>query len=490
MITRSYDAVIVFPSPGSFTAAAMLGAQGKQVLVVEPPRPAQSARYRFPNHRRILAGINGGVWLPQALREIQVHPKDVQSLRRSAPLFQVVDPSHRMDVPAEAGDLATELAREFGSRAAAATTNLLSRLEDAGTAHAAAIATSLSEKTQVGLLGRIGVTKIAWSEPKESPDAAVSLRQAAEEEEVPEDALRFVTAPLFLLSGVADPLDQLSVARAGILLMGALDGLYQDPAAPDAFDGLLRRRVEGIKVDITSEEQPEELVFGWGRLREIRFAGRKQPVRAESLILGADPALLEPWLSGTPADEYSAASLELVPTHFLHSLRLGVADEVIPEAMSDHVMLVSPESAMEGPDCMLLSQTPADSEGAPAGRRAMTVSCRLPREMAEDSRQLDEASKAMLERVKELIPYLERYLEVIHIPQPGEASGSNPFPVDPRPVVFSSGDRPRRSAGLTLPHRNVFYCGRGAVPALGLDGEVMAGMAVARLAAQVIRKGR
>jgi len=120
----------------------------------------------------------------------------------------------------------------------------------------------------------------------------------------------------------------------------------------------------------------------------------------------------------------------------------------------------------------------------------MAVSCRLPLSLVDEPLQLDQASRAMLDRIKELMPYLERYIEVIHLPQIGPVSSTNPFPVDPRPVVFDTGETPRRTAGLSLPHKNVFYCGRGAVPALGLDGEVMAGMATARLAAGVIRKGR
>ena len=488
MITRSYDAVIVFPSPGAFTAAAMLAAQGKQVLVVARPGQVEPGKYRFPSHRRVLAGIGGGVWLAQALREIQVHPRDIQALRRSSPMYQVVDPDHRMDVPSGPEALRAEVGREFGPRAATAAINLLSRLEEAGTAHAEAITTSLSAETSVGFWGKIGVKKVGWSEPRDPDGQRQTLGEAAETEEVPPELLRVIAAPLFALSGVANPVEELSVARAGLLLLEAMDGLYQNPANPDAFHELLRRRVEGIKVDITGDDQPEEFVLGWGRLKEIRFAGRKQPVRAEALITGADPSLLGPWLSGSAADEYSAASLDLVPTHFLHCLRLGIAEEVIPEGMCDHVFLLG--GGDDGPDNVFLSMTPSHSDGAPEGRRAMTVSCRLPLELAEDSRQLDLVSRAMLDRVKELMPYLERYIEVIHLPQVGERSSANPFPVDPRPVVFDAGPKPRRAAGVSLPHKNVFYCGRGASPALGLDGEVMAGMAVARLAAQVIRKGR
>ena len=490
MITRSYDAVIVHPSPGAFTAAAMLAASGKQVLVVEEADASPQGKYRFPSHRRVLAGIGGGIFLPGALREVQVHPKDIQSLKRSEPLFQIVDPDHRLDVPTDPDRYRGELAREYGQRAATAAINLLSRMEEAATAHAETIQTSLSEETGAGFWGKLGMKKASWAEPREPGDAAVTLGAAAEEEEVPADALRALAAPLHLLAGVSDPLTGLSVARAGILLMEAHDGLYQDPAAPDAFHALMRSRVEGIKVDITSDDQPEEFVFGWGRLKEIRFAGRKQPVRAESLITGADPALLSRWMSGSTADEYSAASLELVPTHFLHTIRLGIADEVIPEGMCDHVFLIGRHGPIEGPDGMLLSMTPASSAGAPEGRRAMAVSCRLPLSLLDEPLQLDQASRAMLDRVKELMPYLERYIEVIHLPQIGPASSTNPFPVDPRPVVFDTGETPRRTAGLSLPHKNVFYCGRGAVPALGLDGEVMAGMATAWLAAGVIRKGR
>ncbi len=495
MITRSYDAVIIHPSPGALAAAAMLAAKGMQVLVLERPEDQPPAgKYRFPNHRRILAGIGGSKFLPTALREIQVHPQDVKSMQRSDPLFQVVDPTHRVDVHYDGGLFVEDLGRQFGPGMAVAANNLLARLEEAAERYAEAVGTSLSEETNVGFFSRIGLSKISWTEPSEPAELAITLGQAAEEEGVDPALLRFITAPLYLLSGSADPLAETGLGRAGLVLMSALDGIYQDPNNPDAFDTLMRRRVEGIKVDITADDQPEELVLGWGRLKEIRFAGREQPVRAESLITGDDPQLLAPWLDGAPADEYAAAGLDLVPTHFLHSLRLGIADEVVPVGMCDHVFMVSPDAAAEGPpvgaDCMLLSLTPRDSAGAPEGRRALTVSCRLPLELADDARALDAQSRAMLERTKELMPYLERYIEVIHLPQRGPRTDTNPYPVDARPVAFSTAEKGRRTVNLTLPHRNVFYCGRGALPFLGLDGEVIAGMAVARLAQQVMRKGK
>jgi len=491
VITRSYDAVVIHPSPGALAAAAMLAAKGLQVLVLESPEDLPPAgKYRFPNHRRILAGIGGSKFLPTALREIQVHPQDVKSMQRSDPLFQVVDPTHRVDVHYDGGLFVEDLSRQFGDQEAMAANNLLARLEEAAERYAEAVGTSLSEETNVGFFSRIGLSKISWAEPSEPAELAITLGQAAQEEKVDPALLRFITAPLFLLSGSAAPLAETGLGRAGLVLMSALDGIYQDPTNPDAFDTLMRRRVEGIKVEFSSEDQPEELVVGWGRLKEIRFAGREQPVRAESLITGDDPQLLSRWLEDSTADEYAAAGLDLVPTHFLHSLRLGIADEVVPVGMCDHVFLISSEGPTEGSDCMLLSMTPRDSAGAPEGRRALTVSCRLPLDLVDDARALDAASRAMLERTKELMPYLERYIEVIHLPQRGPRTDTNPYPVDARPVAFSTADKGRRAVNLTLPHRNVFYCGRGALPFLGLDGEVIAGMAVARLAQQVMRKGK
>jgi len=456
-------------------------------VVEHPDEPAHGGRYRFPNHRRPVAGIADGPWLPQALREIQVHPQDIRSLKRSEPLYQVVTPGHRLDVLPEGDALVAELTREFGPRAATAGNNLLSRLEEAAAGYLEAITGSLDEQTNVGFWNRIGVRKMSFAEPPEPQETDLPLTEAAEQEGVEPGLLHALAVPLTLLSSIPDPYQELGLGRAGLLLMGALDGLYQDPENPDAFRGMMRRRVEGLKVDITRDDQPEALEIGWGRLKSVRFAGREQPVRAESLITGEDPAELAQWMKEGPAEQYDAAGLDLVPTHVLHSLRLGISDEVVPRGMCDHVFLLQDEVTLEGPGCLLLSLTPQGSRAAPAKRRAMTVSCRLPRETIEDAHQLEQASKLMLAKVKELMPYLERYIEVLHLPQRGPRTDANPFPVDARPVSFAGAER---RLGLTLPHRNLFYCGRGALPSLGLDGEVLAGMAVARLAAQVIRKGK
>ena len=137
---------------------------------------------------------------------------------------------------------------------------------------------------------------------------------------------------------------------------------------------------------------------------------------------------------------------------------------------------------------MLLSTSLPGSPLAPAGRRAMTASTLLA--YGDDGSVADEieaVSARMIERIKWLFPYLERHLEVLHVPQGIEVSDEHPIGIDPRPAAYTPaiapGDDPVAAGlGVAMPHRNVFCAGPAAFPALGLGGESLAGRLVERLA--------
>lgn len=494
MITRSYDAVIVGPSAGSLTAAALLAARGLQVLAVDrrEGRPA-AGRYTFPSHTRPVMGFEGGTLLPAVLRALQVHPREMRLLRRARPGYQVISPRHRIDVHADADALYAELERELPAELPALA-RFLSRAEEAGEAYAQRLLASAQAAGQLRWWHRVGLGRMPWSPPL--PGGGPTFVEAARQEGMGDEGLRFLLAQVRPFSWVEGPGD-LPLPMAAIPLMASFDGWFTDPDEPDAFQAMLRRRVEGLKVDLLSEPDPEEVIARWRRVRELRFSTRPEPVSTSALILGMAPESLAPALSERAGAAYRAASAVLRATRFRYSLYLGLRKEVVPVGMGDHAIFCArDDEPVEGVNCLLISLSAEDQIGvAPEGCRAMTVSADLPLAEAADPGALDARAREMLTRVKELVPFLERYLEVLHIPRPGPVGQENPLPVDATPAVFAGDPGAARlptfgGMGVHLPHRNAFYAGRASMPALGIEGEVLSGMVVDRLVKAVLPRKR
>ncbi len=489
MITRSYDAVCLRPGGGALTAAALLAARGRQVLVVERPEILpQVGRYLFPTHHRPILGFEGGLLLPSILKALQVHPRELRLLQRARPSHQVLLPRHRVDIHADPDAFSAEMTREFGAEAGVLA-RFLSRVEGGAEACANGLLGSAASAGQLRWWHRLGFGKIPWNPP--AVEASPTFAEAARQDGVTGAPWRFLLAQLRSFSGVDQP-ENLPLPYAGIPLMAGFDGWFIDAEEPNAFRALLRRRMEGLKVDFLTEADPDEAIASFRAVKELRFPSRREPVSTSTLILGEDPWDMASRLPERGGRGYRDLQGRLQPTRFRYSIYLGLRKEVVPVGMADHSLWVPrDEEEVAGINCLTLSLTPEGSGRAPEGCRGMTISAQLPLEQAEDGPALAEVGKQMLERVRELIPFLDDHLEGLHLPSPGTPSQDRPIPIDSRPSHYSLPGGPLRlpsagGMGVHLPHRNVFYAGPASLPALGLEGEALAGMVVDRLAAAVL----
>lgn len=493
MISRNYEVLVVDPSPGALTAAALLAKGGLNVLVLDREGAAPSASgFRFVRHHPPVVGFQRGPLLARALKALKFHPHELQSLRRSDPGLQVITSRHRLDICADPDQRFAELQREF-PRDAEVLRGLIDRCLASATDFADALDRAVDEAGQTGFLHSVGLARPGWNPPL-PPDDVPTWGAYLDAADISEDARRMLRALLRPFSWLDVPED-LPLPVAGIHLAAALDGAYADPGDEDALLALLLRRVKAMRVDVLNEELVE-LSGNRRRVEAAHFQGKDEEMPVQFVITGGDPEHLLDLLPGN-VRPYERVLSRLAPSHFRYSIFLGVKAEVVPPDLSDHAVLVDDEAGIDDPGgCLLLSTTPAGSPLAPAGHRSLTVSTLLPyNDDGSLPEGLDAVAGRMLDRVKWLMPYLERHLEVLQVPTSPDLSDDEPIPVDPRPVAYTPaippGDDPVAAGlGVDLPHRNVFCAGPAAFPALGLGGEVLAGRLVERLASASMKKER
>ena len=485
MISRNYEVLVVDPSPGALIAAALLARAGLSVLVLDDRKgPTAAGGFRFVRHRPPITGFGGGMLLTRTLKALKFHPHELQAVRRSEPGLQIITSRHRMNVATTPEGLGAELAREY-PRDAKELQRIMSQALASGQSFADALDRAAEEAGQTGFLHSVGLARPGWNPPLPPADVPtwgefVGSSDLSDEARI---MLRALLRPFCALDVVED----LPLPVAGIHLCSVLDGVYSDPGEEHALLALLLRRVQAMRVDVLPEKL-EALVGSRRRVDAALFEGKDEEMPLDHVITGGDPEDLLPWLPGG-ARAYDRVLNRLAPSHFRYSIHLGVADEVVPPDLAEHAVVVDDglDAVDEPGGSMMVTTTPKGSALAPDGFRSMTVSTLVP--YAEDGflpTDLDGVAGRMLDRMKWLVPWLERHLEVLQVPTSDQASDETPIPVDPRPVAYTpaippADDPVAAGLGVFLPHRTVYCAGPAAFPALGLGGESLAGRLVERL---------
>jgi len=484
VISRNYEVLVVDPSPGALIAATLLAREGHSVLVLdEEGPPAAAGGFRFLRHQPPVSGFGHGLLLKRCLKALKFHPHELQAVRTGSPGLQVVSGRRRLNLPGNEAELNAELQREY-PRDAASIQDVIRRCRQSAGSFADALDRAVEEAGQPGFLQQVGLARPGWNPPL-PPDDVPTWGEFLDGTDLSHDGrtlLRALMRPFCHLDVVED----LPLPVAGIQLAAALDGGYADPSEEHALLALLIRRVKAMRVDVLSERLTG-LLGNKRRIEAATFEGKDEEMPLSWLVTGGDPEGLLDLLPGNPRN-YDKVLSRLAPSHFRYSIYLGVASEVVPPDLAEHCILLGDGDVEDPAGCTLMSTTSEGSPLAPEGRRSITLSTLLPYPDDRDlPTNLDVVAGTMLDRVKWLMPWLERYLEVVQIPTDVDPSDGSPIAVDLRPAAYTPASAPADdpvSAGLGvhMPHKNLYCAGPAAFPALGLGGEALAGRLVERLA--------
>jgi hypothetical protein len=271
-------------------------------------------------------------------------------------------------------------------------------------------------------------------------------------------------------------------------------GTFRIDGGRQGLRALLFDRMKTHSGDVRPDLQPEAIVVKRGRVVGVRFAGKDDVVGCTHVLcgMGADrvAALIERGGEKPPRRLAEAAALK--PAFWRYLLHLVAPIDALPDAFGRLAFAVrEAHGDLDGGNALALHL--ADGYGQHA---VLSVEALATDTKPESLRALRTAVRQHLDK---LLPFVDRHLLLVHSPHDGIAPegvdgerGSAPPPPLPMEPIWAMprDDRPLGFCGL--PHgtgiKHLLFASRQVLPGLGVEGELAAGWAAARLVLQTERK--
>lgn len=475
----SYDVVVIGLSLGALATGALLARRGFRVVALgHGALPFRYERGGRPLYRGLgTLSAHESPAFRRVFAELALLPAVRRRLTALDPPWQVVLPGRRIDVPANLDRRVAEVLREF-PEVPRAVEEFYAQLAGADAALDALLGADISwapegfwERRRARALGD-----------------AVPLRLNA-------DALgafagdhgfrTFVDAQC-RFAGASDPdgLDALRRARAhGVARAAMLDG--------DEHDELTRMLLEKIQQhggESRPRDHVDRIVVRRGRAVGVELSGVDEGLGASWVVTGLDAGAAHRLTQEPSSRAYTQALLSARARHYRYLLNVVVRREVLPAGMGRRVFAVM-ESGRPLTEENLLAIEVAPGDGPEATLR---VGALLPRALVD-------AGDATLRRVRprvlgalgRVIPFLDRHTLWVESPHDGlppddpsvayEGRAPAKEPMEALEEFTSPGFLGLCGHPLRGDVERLLLPGRQAVPALGMEGEMMAALSAARI---------
>ena len=500
-MSKHYDVAVLGAGIGALTTAALLARRSWRVLVLGQGWRSPSYHYDGVTLARrpftFLAGSS------PAWARVLVELAQSQTFRRRVapidPMFQILAPKLRLEVPPDVQLFAKEIERTYPE---------VRRVVDdlyAALAQANAAADAAFEKDLVWPPGNF------WERRETGRTASLlprfdGARMAPLLAEFPRDHdyRAIVDVPARFASHAVD-LPEFAVAR----LHGAWTrGVARLTHGEDELTEFLVERIRAHGGEVLLGERAVRVVHKRGRAAGVVLDGDDEPTGVGFVVTDHTTRALLDLTSDFDASRRALAALpHLVPAEWRFVLSIVARDEGLPVALADEAFLLPgwPHRGLDPSTPLVHLQRRRESCGI-TGATLLVAEAAFPE---GSPLPVARAREAVLGAIESLLPFVERHYLVVDSPHDARplwdfrsgtrkdveraalrASGGS---LDAEPMAARWHIEPPSFHGLAAepiraPLAGAFVVGPSALPALGLEGELLAAWSAARMITRTDRR--
>ena len=482
-----YDVVVMGMELGPLVAGTLLAKRGFRVLAVGQGGASDYYNcygYTFTNRPFIITAAYSPV-IGRVLDELSLTPTFQQITKIPSPLFQIVSPHARVNVFEAPDKTEKEIIRELQSDTQD-TKGILRMLGELGSEVKKLLDTDLVIPPETFFerreFSRAEVQNPFYMTGNQDPYHKVGARgQLKELLNVP---VRWETA------GTIDVAPLVTCRQ----ISGWFFGTQSIQNGRDGLRRLLLDKIINQGGDVYPDQTVTSLILSKGKINAIRLRDHDEPTGCQIVLTDLSPKEIAPLISPDVWPKRFRALVEDTPRSALgYSLNLGLDPEVIPAGLAQTAFVSFGKGI--GDQLVRIEQIPQNDKT----KAALNISCIV---SSDEESQIETGAlrDALLDRIRQIVPFLDNYLHVVHSPFDafgplvisGNAEGDAPAIPRPEEVPKWLLRTPPDNGALgveNLPHRTgvkgLFLAGSQVVSGLGTEGEFLAAWGAARIASKM-----
>jgi phytoene dehydrogenase-like protein len=478
-----YDVVVLGMDLGPLVAGAILARRGFRVLVTGQGtlnNYYSCYGYRFAHKPFMLSGTRSPA-IERVVDELSIGQRFHQLLSTDELRFQVVLSNVRINVFGSLIKTEEEISREL----CLSKDKVAAALRETG---------RLSSEFEKILQWNLVIPPESFFERRDflkaevqNPFHHVSDADFYRLVDVDGDFKSFLETPVRFETGGAESVSSLLSARQA----GAW--LFDSRAVTGGLDAVIKLLLDNIVAqggDVQTAFSVSGIDVSRGKVKGVRISGLEDTISCQNIVSNLAPFELAKMV---PANLWTKRFSALVQDEKApvlgYSVNIGVNPDVVPEGMG-HTLFIKTGSGL-GADLLRVELIPQIDRNL----AAINVSCIVP-EGEEETINTGVLRDNILDKMRWLIPFLDKNLYVIHSPYDkfgamdlkGDARGDAPAVPHDEQVARWFIRRPLAEASLgmeNLPHRTgikgLFLSGNQVVSGLSAEGEFLAALGAVKI---------
>jgi phytoene dehydrogenase-like protein len=510
-VKRSYDIAVIGTDLKGLIFAALCAKKGYTVVIIgdgNENNTVQKGDFLFVRKPNLFLGFEFSSSIREIFNELALAPEMRTIPQPFKPSCHVVLPEKRIEISTDTEIFDSELVREFPDQIAK-----IEELFDLLPIVDEQVETSFREFIPIPPHSIMEYYRYFKSTRPLKPFLSEDYRWDPCANFPAKDPFRaFVSAPLRWTSKLfMQNIQPIPFIR---LFNQFLRGFYFLEDGIDGLKDLFVRKIKSSSGDFRPHDEVNALKASGSRIEMLELKGREESIGFSILACSNDIKRFHFLLpDGRREKKFFEHFARINPSHYLFTVNIGINRELLPEGMSQNVILVQDTAKeLEDDNCILLQTDPAMSPSKITNTSLATLaafSLLKNKPKAFTAAELQEARDRILQRLSELIPFFREHTREIWVPslekkstpisdskdegspEPDKTGGSEEFTVKQEELYPVFGKIVKRTLGsssftMKTPYKNVFYLGDHFLNGFGFEGDFLGGILAFRTIQKIL----